>query len=57
MTAVEAQDRLGDLVKISRDLGEPVGKAAKEFTQFGSQIKKVGHAAVKEFAKLKAISA
>lgn len=57
MTAVEAQDRLGDLVKISRDLGEPVGKAAKEFTQFGSQIKKVGPAAVKEFAKLKAISA
>ena len=56
MTAADAQDRLGDLVQISRDLGEPVGKAAQQFKQFGSRIKMVGPAAVKEFAKLKAMS-
>jgi hypothetical protein len=57
MSSEQAMERLGDLVKISKDLGEPVGKAAKQFAQFGSRIKKVGPAAVKEFAKLKAISA
>ena len=57
LSSEQAMERLGDLVKISKDLGEPVGKAAKQFTQFGSRIKKVGPAAVKEFAKLKAISA
>jgi len=56
LSAAEAQDRLGDLVQISRDLGEPVGKAAQEFVQFGSRIKAIGPAAVKEFAKLKQIS-
>ena len=51
-----AKDLLGDLVAVSRSLGEPAGKAAKQYAQFGKQLRAFGPDAIKVFKRLKEVS-